>query len=151
MHLPTVSRRTVFIAAAFASVTVLAGCTASNSLVTSRTQGYEISDSALAQVRPGQSQELVRTVLGSPQTTNTFGNQSAWYYVQTKLQSTSFGLETIQSRTVLAVYFGADNRVTDKATYSLEDGRVITMEGQRTPSYGEDRTFIESILSSVGL
>jgi outer membrane protein assembly factor BamE (lipoprotein component of BamABCDE complex) len=129
----------------------LAGCTASNSLVTQRTQGYEIPESALAQIRPGQSQALVRTVLGSPQTTNNFGTQSAWYYVQTRVQTTAFGMSSIQDRTVLAVYFDGNGRVTERAVYGLADGRPINIETRRTPSFGEDRTFIEQILSSVGL
>ncbi|MGV8832081.1 MAG: outer membrane protein assembly factor BamE [Devosia sp.] len=126
----------------------LGACSSSTSLINSRTQGYEISDSAQAQVRPGQSQKLVSLVLGSPQSTNTFGDQSAWYYVQTKISQTAFGLKMIDSRTVLAVYFDKNKKVVDKAVYSLKDGKTVTIETRRTPSFGEDRTFIDSILQS---
>jgi outer membrane protein assembly factor BamE (lipoprotein component of BamABCDE complex) len=129
----------------------LAACTSSTSLVTTRTQGYEISDSAMAQIRPGQSQQLVTLVLGSPQTTNTFGEESAYYYVETKVRQTSFGMTMIDSRTVLAIYFDNNKKVVDKAVYTLKDGRAVTIEQRRTPSYGEDRTFVEQILSSVGM
>ncbi len=129
----------------------LTGCTASNSFVQNRTQGYEIPDAALQQIRPGQSQELVRTVLGSPQTTSAFNEGTAWYYVETKVRRTAFGANFIDSRTVLAVYFDRNNRVSERAIYGLQDGVAINMETRRTPSFGEDRTFIESILSSVGL
>ncbi|UYN99963.1 MAG: outer membrane protein assembly factor BamE [Devosia sp.] len=135
------------VAAAVLAV-ALAGCTSSTSLVTKRTQGYEIPDSALQQIRPGQSQQLVTLVLGSPQSTNTFGDQSAWYYVETKVQQTSFGMTMVQERTVLAVYFDRNKKVVDKAVYGLTDGKVVTIESRRTPSFGEDRTFIESIMSS---
>jgi outer membrane protein assembly factor BamE (lipoprotein component of BamABCDE complex) len=148
MSLPAVSGR---IAAAVVLAIALTGCSASNSLVTKRTQGYEIPETALAQIRPGQSQDLVQIVLGSPQFTNAFGSQSAWYYVETKLQTTAFGMDMVQERTVLAIYFDANKRVSERAVYGLEDGVVIDMETRRTPSFGEDRTFIESILSSVGL
>jgi outer membrane protein assembly factor BamE (lipoprotein component of BamABCDE complex) len=148
MPLPAVSGR---IAAALVLAIALTGCTASNSLVTKRTQGYEIPETALAQIRPGQSQDLVRIVLGSPQLTNNFGSESAWYYVETKIQTTAFGLDMVQERTVLAIYFDANKRVSQRAVYGLEDGVVIDMETRRTPSFGEDRTFVESILSSVGL
>jgi outer membrane protein assembly factor BamE (lipoprotein component of BamABCDE complex) len=151
MPLSVVSGRLAPIAAAAMLAIVLAGCTASNSLVTQRTQGYEIPESALAQIRPGQSQDLVRTVLGTPPLTNEFGGQSAWYYVETKLNTTAFGLNTIRSRTVLAVYFDERGRVRERAIYGLEDGVVINMETRRTPSFGEDRTFIQSILGSIGL
>lgn len=134
--------------AALLAAVALAGCTSSTSLISKRTQGYEISDSAMAQIRPGQSQQLVTLVLGSPQSTNTFGDQSAWYYVETKVEQTSFGLTMIKERTVLAIYFDKNKKVADKAVYSAADGKVITIEGRRTPSFGEDRTFIESILAS---
>jgi outer membrane protein assembly factor BamE (lipoprotein component of BamABCDE complex) len=137
------------LAAAALLATVLAACTSSTSLVTSRTQGYEISESAMAQIRTGQSQELVTLVLGSPQSTNTFGDQSAYYYVETKVRQTSFGMTMIDSRTVLVVYFDKNKKVIDKAVYGLQDGKTVTIETRRTPSYGEDRSFIESILSSI--
>jgi outer membrane protein assembly factor BamE (lipoprotein component of BamABCDE complex) len=134
-------------AAAVLAVAVV-GCTSSTSLVTTRTQGYEIPDSALQQIRPGQSQQLVTLVLGSPMSTNTFGEQTAGYYVETRVRQTSFGLTMVQERTVLAIYFDQNDRVADRAVYSLEDGRVITVEGRRTPSFGEDATFIDSIINS---
>lgn len=136
------------IAAAALLAVTLAACTSSTSVISSRTQGYEISDSAMQQIRPGQSQDLVRVVLGSPQSTNTFGDQSAWYYVQTKVQQTAFGLSMIQSRTVLAIYFDKNKRVADKAVYSQADGKTVTIEQRRTQSFGEDRTFIDQILQS---
>jgi len=126
----------------------LAGCTSSTALITKRTQGYEIPDSALAQIRPGQSQQLVTLVLGSPQSTNSFGDQSAWYYVETKVEQTAFGMTMVKERTVLAVYFDKNKKVIDKAVYSLADGKVVTIESRRTPSFGEDKTFIDSILQS---
>ncbi|HEY8577400.1 MAG TPA: outer membrane protein assembly factor BamE [Devosia sp.] len=136
------------IAAAALLATALAACTSSTALVTSRTQGYEISDSAMAQIRPGQSQELVTLVLGSPQSTNTFGDESAYYYVETKVRQTSFGMTMVDSRTVLVVYFDKNKKVIDKAVYGLKDGKTVTIETRRTPSFGEDRSFIDSILSS---
>ena len=136
------------IAAAVLVAMALAACTSSTAIVTKRTQGYEISDSAMQQIRVGQSQELVTLVLGSPQSTNTFGDQTAWYYVQTKVQQTSFGITTAMDRTVLAIYFDKNKKVVDKAVYTLQDGKAVSIESRRTASYGEDRTFIESILQS---
>ncbi|SRR5690554_4213547 len=134
--------------AAILLAAVLAACSSSTSLVTSRTQGYEIPESALAQIRPGQSKDLVTLVLGSPQSTNTFGDQSAFYYVETKIRQTSFGVNMIDSRTVLVIYFDKNNKVVDKAVYGLQDGKTIAIESRRTPSFGEDRTFIDQILQS---
>lgn len=148
MPLRIASGKLVPLATAGLLAMALAACTSSTSLVTSRTQGYEISDSAMAQIRPGQSQELVTLVLGSPQSTNTFGDQSAFYYVETKVRQTSFGMTMTDSRTVLVVYFDKNKKVADKAVYGLQDGKTIAIETRRTQSFGEDRSFIDSILKS---
>ena len=148
MPLRTASGSIAPLAAAALFAITLAACTSSTALVTKRTQGYEISDSAMAQIRPGQSQQLVTLVLGSPQSTNTFGDQSAWYYVETKVRQTAFGMTMIESRTVLVVYFDKNKKVVDKAVYGLQDGKTIAIESRRTPSFGEDRTFIDQILQS---
>lgn len=136
------------VAAAIAVGLTLSACSGTG-LVAQRTQGYVLPDDAIAQVRPGSSQDFVRIVLGSPQTTSTFGGETAWYYVETKVNQTAFGLTMVKERTVLAVYFGADRRVSDRALYSLEDGRAIAIEQRRTGSYGEDRNFVESLLASI--
>jgi len=129
----------------------LAGCSMGSGLAlsTNKIQGYAISQDALAQIRPGQSQELVATVLGSPQTINAFNEGSAWYYVETKVSQTAFGLTTVQERTVLAIYFDKNKRVADKAVYGVKDGKSFTIEGRKTPSYGEDRSFLEQLIQSV--
>jgi outer membrane protein assembly factor BamE (lipoprotein component of BamABCDE complex) len=148
MPLRNVAGRFAPFAAAALVAIALAGCASNMSVVTQRTQGYEIPDTALQQIRPGQSQELVTLVLGSPQTTNSFGDQTAFYYVETKVNATSFGLNIIKSRTVLAVYFDKNKKVLDKAVYTLADGKAVAMESRRTASFGEDRTFVEQILQS---
>lgn len=118
-------------------------------LSTSKIQGYAISDDALAQIRPGQSQELVAVVLGSPQTINAFNEGSAWYYVQTRVNQTAFGMTSVVDRKVLAIYFDKNKRVADKAVYGAKDGKVFTIEGRKTPSYGEDRSFLQQLISSI--
>ena len=148
MPLRTASGSFAPLASAALLAMTLAACTSSNSLITKRTQGYEISDSAMAQIRPGQSQQLVTLVLGSPQSTNTFGDQSAFYYVETKVRQTAFGMTMIDSRTVLVIYFDKNKKVIDKAVYGLQDGKTIAIESRRTQSFGEDRTFIDQILQS---
>ena len=142
--------RPIFFASAVGVSLALGACSAGfGGFTTVRTQGYEIPDSALQQIRPGQSEDLVVAVLGSPQTRGTFDNETVFYYVETKIEQTTFGLKTVKNRTVLAVYFDNNKRVSDKAIYTLEDGRVITVEPRRTPSFGKDRTFVEQLLDSV--
>ena len=155
--MPNITRiyRPIKLATIMAVCVGLGACTNSGlslgSLTSVRTQGYEISEAALQQVRPGQSQDLVIAVMGSPQSRGTFGDETAFYYVQTKIEQTTFGMKTIVDRTVLAVYFDSNKKVTDKAIYTLQDGRLFAVETRRTASFGHDRTFVEQILSSVGM
>jgi outer membrane protein assembly factor BamE (lipoprotein component of BamABCDE complex) len=152
MPATALAQRLVPLAAALALGITLAGCQSlGTGFVTTHVSGYQISDDALAQIRPGQSQALVDVVLGSPQTTNTFGDETAYYYVETRQTQTAFGVSSIDERRVLAIYFDKNKRVKDKALYGLKDGRTIAIESRRTPSYGSDKTFIDSLLGSVGL
>ncbi len=128
----------------------LAGC-ANTGLAFSktRTEGFSIPEDALQQIRPGVSRDFVEIVLGSPQTTNTLGAELAFYYIETKVAETEFGASRPVERTVLAVYFDSNNRVTDKAVYTLQDGKVFATVPRRTPGYGDDETFVQAILKSV--
>lgn len=118
------------------------------SLTQSKSRGYDLNEDALMQIRPGQSAQLVMAVLGSPQATNNFGDDTAWYYIGEKVQQTAFGLEINKQRTVLAVYLDSKNKVKTTERLGLADGKLINMDTRRTPSYGQDRTFLESIISS---
>lgn len=139
------------VAAAALLAGALGGCSMGSGLAlsTSKIQGYAISDDALAQIRPGQSQDLVTVVLGSPQTINAFNEGTAWYYVETKVDQTAFGATSVRERKVLAIYFDKNKRVADKAVYGVQDGKSFTIEGRKTPSYGEDKNFIDSLISSI--
>jgi outer membrane protein assembly factor BamE (lipoprotein component of BamABCDE complex) len=153
MPLSDKSGRVLSVMAAAVLTVALAGCQSSIApfagFTATRTQGYEIPDSALQQIRTGQHKDLVEIVLGSPQTTNTLDGELTYYYIETIVERTAFGLETVKERTVLAVYFDENDRVIDRAVYGLEDGRVIAIEGRRTESFGNDRSFVESLLLSV--
>ena len=148
MPLSAALARTVSLTLAVMLAGAVTACSGTG-LLQNRTQGHVISDDAIRQVRPGASRELVEIVLGTPQTRSTFGSEEAYYYVETRVTQTAFGLTTVQERTVLAVYFDTRGRVIDKAVYGLEDGRVIAIESRRTPSYGADQTFIGSLLASL--
>jgi outer membrane protein assembly factor BamE (lipoprotein component of BamABCDE complex) len=147
MPLSAAHRRLTPILAAILLGSSLSACSGL-ALTQSKAHGYDINEDALLQIRPGQSAALVTTVLGSPQVTNTFGDDTAWYYIGEKVQQTAFGLELNKQRTLLAVYFDKNNRVKSTERLGMQDGAVINMDTRRTPDYGEDKTFIESILAT---
>ncbi len=149
MPLRTVNLRLLPISAAVVLGLTLSACSSGMSVVQERQRGYSISEDAVAQIRVGQSAQLVTAVLGSPQITNSFATETAWYYLGERVQQTAFGMELSKDRTLLVVYFDKNNRVVDTERLGVTDGRTFTIESRRTPSFGQDRTFIESIISSI--
>lgn len=149
MPLRAAFRRLLPITAAVLVGVSLAACSSGLSLTQSKARGYAISEDAVAQIRVGQSAQLVTAVLGSPQVTNNFGTETAWYYIGEKVQQTAFGMELNKERTLLVVYFDGKNKVVDTERLGVKDGKAFNIESRRTPSYGQDRTFIESIISSI--
>jgi len=144
-----VNTRLLPVAAAVVLGLTLSACSSGMSLTQNRQRGYSLSEDAVAQIRVGQSAQLVTAVLGSPQVTNSFATETAWYYMGEKITQTAFGMQLSNDRTLLVIYFDKNNKVIDTERLGVQDGRVITIESRRTPSYGQDRTFIESILSSI--
>jgi outer membrane protein assembly factor BamE (lipoprotein component of BamABCDE complex) len=149
MPLRTVTKNLLPISAALLVGLSLSACSSGLSLTQSKARGYEISEDSVAQIRVGQSAALVTAVLGSPQITNSFATETAWYYLGEKVQQTAFGMELSKERTLLVVYFDKKNKVVDTERLGVKDGKMFNIESRRTPSYGQDRTFLESILSSI--
>lgn len=137
------------IAAALALSLTLSACSSGMSLVQSKQRGYSISEDDVKQIRPGQSAALVTAVLGSPQSVNAFARETAWVYVGEKVQQTAFGMELSKERTVLVIYFDKNNKVSDLERLGVADGKSFQIESRRTPSFGQDRSFLESIISSI--
>ena len=73
--------RAALVAAGVASLAVLAGCNASQTLSPSETltQGYVMDEQALELVPVGSSREQVLLALGTPSTTSTFENDKAFH------------------------------------------------------------------------
>ncbi|MDB5541810.1 MAG: outer membrane protein assembly factor BamE [Devosia sp.] len=149
MPLRTATKSLLPISAALLLGLSLSACSSGLSLTQSKARGYEISEDAVAQIRVGQSAALVTAVLGSPQITNSFATETAWYYLGEKVQQTAFGMELSKERTLLVVYFDKKNKVVDTERLGIKDGKMFNIESRRTPSYGQDRTFLESIISSI--
>lgn len=130
----------------------LAGCNASKTFGDlspgeTLSQGYVIDQAAIDSVPVGSSREQVILQLGSPSTTATFDNEVFYYISQTRQRRAAFAAARLVDQRVLAVYFGADGRVTQIAHYGLKDGKVFDFISRTTPTGGKDQTFIGQILA----
>ena len=114
------------------------------------TQGYVVDQQTLDSVPVGSSREQVLLSLGTPSTTATFDNEVFYYISQTRRRPVAFANPGVVDQKVLAVYFGADNRVARIANYGLKDGRVFDFISRTTPTGGKDQNFLGQIISGAG-
>jgi outer membrane protein assembly factor BamE (lipoprotein component of BamABCDE complex) len=100
------------------------------------TQGYVIDQQAVDSV-------------GTPSTTATFDNEAFYYISQTRKRYVAFDKPRLVDQKVLAVYFGADGRVTQIANYGLKDGKIFDFISRTTPTGGKDQNFLSQIISGA--
>lgn len=130
----------------------IAACNAGSTLnpETSFTHGYIMDENALQFVPVGSSREQVLLALGTPSTKATFDQNESYYYITQKtVRPAAFMLQRVVDRKVLAIYFGADDRVTKISQYGLKDGKVFDFISRTTPTGGSDESFIGHILKST--
>jgi outer membrane protein assembly factor BamE (lipoprotein component of BamABCDE complex) len=112
-------------------------------------RGHLFASSDLQQIQPGMTQDQVRGILGTPDTSSTVGNQ-AFYYISSTAKGTAFLEPTEVDRQVLVVYFNPVGTVDQLANYTLKDGKVIDTINRETPSARGDKGLIEKLFKGVG-
>ena len=114
------------------------------------TQGYVIDQQSIDSVPVGSSREQVLLALGTPSTTATFDNEVFYYISQTRKRAVAFAKPKLIEQRVLAVYFGADGRVSNIANYGMQEGKVFDFVSRTTPTGGKDQNFLGQLLSGAG-
>lgn len=125
---------------------VLTGCSE-----TVTKHGHLFQESDLQQVRPGMSQEQVRTALGTPTTTAAVGSGSAFYYISSTETQKAFFKPAEKDRTVLAVYFSPMGSVDKVAQYGLKDGKVFDYVKNETPTHTRDESVVKALFRNLGV
>lgn len=113
-------------------------------------QGYIVDQQSLDMVPVGSSREQVLLALGSPSTKATFDNEVFYYISQTRKRAAAFAKPKLVDQKVLAVYFGADGRVSSIANYGLKDGKVFDFISRTTPTGGKDQSFLAQVIQGAG-
>ncbi|TIS52572.1 MAG: outer membrane protein assembly factor BamE [Mesorhizobium sp.] len=142
------------VASLLVAVSALSGCNSSKMIgdlspSETLTQGYVIDQAAIDSVPVGSSREQVLLALGTPSTTATFDNEAFYYISQTRKRYVAFDKPHIIDQHVLAVYFGADGRVTQIANYGLKDGKIFDFISRTTPTGGKDQNFLSQIINGA--
>lgn len=132
-----------------AAVIVAVALTACSQTVTRHGHYFEQSD--VQQIQPGMSQDQVRASLGTPATTATVGTGTAYYYISSTTQQTSFFKPTETDRQVVAVYFTPLGSVERVANYGLKDGKVFDFVTATTAHHAKDESLLKQMFRNLGI
>lgn len=114
-------------------------------------RGYQPRAQDMQQLRMGMTKAEVRSVLGSPSTTATVQYQGdSYYYISSKIKTSSFLENEELDRQILAVRFNQYDQVQSFGQYTLQDGQVIDMNTRETPSRGRELTVLQQMFGNLG-
>lgn len=139
------ARRSVLLAGALSAV-LLGGCAREM-----ESHGYAPAPEEWRQIQVGQDTRTdVRRKIGRPSTTGVFTDEG-WYYVATDIESYLWYQPRVASRRVVAVRFDENDVVAAVNEYGMEDGRVVDLATQTTPTLGRELTILQQILGNIGI
>lgn len=114
------------------------------------THGFQTVDVAPADIKVGEdTKSTVLAQLGSPSATSTF-EENIWYYISQTTERYTYNRPQVSQRSVTAITFAADDKVTEVRNLGLEDGQQLAMNSRETPTRGRELTVIEQLLGNVG-
>lgn len=111
-------------------------------------RGYVPKPGAFDQITTGMTKMEVENIMGTPSTTASVQYKGDSYYYITFTTTSKAFLTSETDRSVIAIRFNEDGKVKSSAQYGLADGRVVEINGDRTPVYGEDTSIISALLRS---
>ena len=116
---------------------------------TVQVHGYVPPPADVARIRPGtDTAATVEEVLGRPSSSGLL-RDSAWYYVQSTMETYTYHAPRVIDRTVLAVNFNANGVVSDIRRYGLQDGRIIDLETRVTATGGREMGILEQLFGNL--
>ncbi|MEM7188907.1 MAG: outer membrane protein assembly factor BamE [Pseudomonadota bacterium] len=124
---------------------MLAGCSP-----VIKNHGYAPVEEQVASIRAGtDTRGSVRRKIGRPGGTGVF-RDDGWYYVSTQIEHYTYNEPTVLDRRVVAILFDANDVVASVNQYGMDDGKVIDLETNTTPTYGRQLTIVEQLFSNIG-
>jgi outer membrane protein assembly factor BamE (lipoprotein component of BamABCDE complex) len=128
---------------------ILYGLAVAGCAPTVQVHGYVPPEADIARIRPGfDDTGSVAEVLGRP-SSNGVLRDSAWYYVQSVVESYTYNPPRVVDRTVLAVSFDQNGVVRDIRRYGLEDGRIIDLTDRTTETGGRQLGVLEQLFGNL--
>lgn len=113
--------------------------------------GYAPVAEEIAEIRAGQdTRGSVRRKIGRPGGTGIFTDEG-WFYVSSKVEHFAFYAPEVIDRRVVAILFDERDFVRSVNAYGLEDGRIIDLETNTTPTFGRELTVLEQAFGNIGV
>lgn len=113
-------------------------------------RGYIADQALIDAVQPGIDNRLsVERTLGRPTFVSQFG-QKDWYYLSIDTKQPAFSKTRTEKQTVLRVRFDAKDNVVAVDRAGMDKVARIDPEGDKTPTLGRDRSFLEDLFGNVG-
>lgn len=139
------SRVLSFFAIGVLILLLVAGCSS-----TFRNYGYVPSEADLASVEVGRdTRETVAEKIGNPGTSGVV-RETAWYFVQSRVENYAYQAPEVVERQVLAISFSTNGRVRNIERFGLEDGEVIALNRRITDDNIQGVSFLRQLLGNLG-
>ncbi len=125
------------------SVTVACAATYTN-------HGYVPTESELENIIVGtDTRSTVAETIGQPSSTGVLSD-GAWYYISSRVKYYTYHRPETIERTILAVSFDANDKVSNIERFGLEDGRVITFTRRVTDSGVQGTDIFRQLIGNFG-
>ena len=112
--------------------------------------GYVPTQAELDNVNIGaDDRSRVKEAIGSPSSTGVL-QDGAWYWISSRVRFRAYHKPEITRRTIVAISFDNNNRVTNVERFGIEDGRIISFSRRVTSSGVGGTTFFSQLISSLG-
>jgi outer membrane protein assembly factor BamE (lipoprotein component of BamABCDE complex) len=113
-------------------------------------RGYIVDPLLTDAIQPRiDNQQSVEGTLGRPTFTSQFGTPT-WYYVSSITGQRPFNRPRIRIHNVLAVKFDENGRVADVSRSGIENVVFLDPNGNKTPTLGRERSFLEDLFGNIG-
>ena len=113
-------------------------------------RGYISEPALIASIQPGiDNKTSVEGTLGRPTFISQYGEET-WYYVSSTTRQRPFTRPKIRIHGAMAVHFDPAGNVSTIESSGVEKLVYLDPEGDKTPTLGKERTFLEDLFGNIG-
>ena len=113
-------------------------------------RGYLVDAPLLDSVQPGIDNQIsVERTLGRPSFISQYGAKD-WYYISTNTRQAAFGRPKSHEQLLVRISFDAKGNVAAVTRSGMERVAQINPDGDKTPTLGRDRSFLEDLFGNIG-